>query len=203
MLPLHYAFRFGAEDDVLVLLLDKFPQALNKTAVKDRLPLTLAHYGPRSDLGRIIDRCIESSIQDAREVWEEEYDNMFKQLKSSADAAIHQELQKTKERLENTQNLLAQATEEIALLKEQQTATESEKEQQASGMTSASVDDTQKVLHFSGFSSSGVGSDLPPESVATGSTTTAAGVSSIQSAPRQTNKKKTLIPFGRRKKQIA
>mmetsp|Transcript_18261 Transcript_18261/g.44100 ORF Transcript_18261/g.44100 Transcript_18261/m.44100 type:complete len:324 (-) Transcript_18261:117-1088(-) len=182
MLPLHYAFRFGAEDDVLALLLEKFPQALNMKAVKDRLPLTLAHYGPRSDMGRIIDRCIGNSIRDARELWEEEYDNMFKQLKSSADKAIYQELQKTKARLENTQNLLAQATEEIAFLKEQQAAIESEKEQQASRILSASIDDTQKVVRFSGFTSSGVGSDQPLACVtatATASTAADAAVSSI------------------------
>ena len=206
MLPLHYAFRFGAEDDVLVLLLENFPQALSKKAVNDRLPLTLAHYGPRSDLGRIVDRYIANSIQDAREVWEEEYDNMFKHLKNSADMAIYQELQKTKASLENAQNLLAQATEEIALLKEQQAAIESENEQKASRITNTSMDDAQKVVRFSGFTSSGVGSYLPQESVTAAiasTTSTAAAVSGIQSAPRQVRKKNTFLPFGRRKKQIA
>ena len=206
VLPLHYAFRFGAEDGVLVLLLEKFPQALCKKAINDRLPLTLAHYGPRSDLGRIVDRYIANSIQDAREVWEEEYDNMFKHLRSSADTAIYHELQMTKASLAKTQNLLAQATEEIALLKEQQAATESENEQRASRITNTSMYDTQKVVHFPGFKPSGVGSYLPQESVTATiapNTSTAADVSSIQSAPRQAKKKNTFFPFGRRKKQIA
>jgi hypothetical protein len=44
---------------------------------------------------------------------------MFKDLKDSADVALSLELQKTKTKLRETQEKLTQATDEIALLREQ------------------------------------------------------------------------------------
>jgi hypothetical protein len=205
VLPLHYAFRFGTSDEVIALLLEKFPQALSKKAIKGRLPLAMAQYGPRSSMGYIIDQCVENAVQDARVVWEEEYDNMFKQLQDSAHTAIYMELQKTKAQLEDTKNRLEQARDQVKLLKEHEHETEVRTRNIIRTLITPSFDDdvdrdAPKRKPLPEISQSGAaGIDLQELY------STRANDTSTQLAPKRshhhTKKKKAMIPFGRRRKE--
>lgn len=72
MLPLHYAFRFGSEDKVLAYILEEFPAATKKRALRERLPLDMAHYSTKPERGLIIDCYVETALADARAEWEAE-----------------------------------------------------------------------------------------------------------------------------------
>jgi len=76
MLPLHYAFRFGATDDVLLHVLEKFPQAISKKAVKDRVPLDLAPFGTKPERGNVIDYYMQLAVRNAKLEWDNEYEKM-------------------------------------------------------------------------------------------------------------------------------
>lgn len=119
MLPLHYAFRFGAEDNILLLLLQKFPQAIGKKAVKDRLPLDLAQYGPRPEVGRIIDYYMQRAVRNAKTEWEEGYENTVKAMKVEANTQMEHELNLKNDKLVDALSELARTRKELADLKKQ------------------------------------------------------------------------------------
>jgi hypothetical protein len=70
------------EDDVMVHLLEQFPQAIGKKAVKDWLPLDLAQYGPRPKRGRMVDHYMQSVVQNSKSNWHGKYEKMLSAFKN-------------------------------------------------------------------------------------------------------------------------
>ena len=117
MLPLHYAFRFGAEDDVLAFLLEEFPKAVGKKAVKGRLPLDMAQYGSKPERGIIIEYYVENAVRSAKAEWDNEYEKIVSEMNTESNSALARELASKRQILRETEKELAEAREEIEVLR--------------------------------------------------------------------------------------
>uniref|UniRef100_A0A7S2YD32 Uncharacterized protein n=1 Tax=Entomoneis paludosa TaxID=265537 RepID=A0A7S2YD32_9STRA len=72
MLPIHLAFGFGAQDNVLALLLDPFPASINEKGLGDRYPYECCELGPNKTRGKVFKIVTDQVIHRTRRGMENE-----------------------------------------------------------------------------------------------------------------------------------
>jgi hypothetical protein len=61
MLPIHLAYGFGAQDNVLALLLEPFPTSINEKGLGGRYPYECCELGPNKNRGKVYKIVIEQT----------------------------------------------------------------------------------------------------------------------------------------------
>lgn len=117
MLPLHLAFRVGSEDDIVLLLLESFPDALFIKDARSRVPTDID--GPRKDRAKILRSIVKATTSNANSKQKDSYNIEFGNLKQQLNlqTKINRNLVREKMAVEEH---LARLKGEIILLKNEQ-----------------------------------------------------------------------------------
>ena len=84
---------------MLAYLLEEFPQAIKKKALRDRLPLDMAQYSSKPERGVIVECFVETSIMDAKAEWDDENKKLLSSMKTKENSALTDEVVTEREKL--------------------------------------------------------------------------------------------------------
>lgn len=101
---------------MLAYLLEEFPQAIKKKALRDRLPLDMAQYSSKPERGVIVECFVETSIMDAKAEWDDENKKLLSSMKTKENSALTDEVVTEREKLRRTEKELILAQKEISQL---------------------------------------------------------------------------------------